>query len=106
MSVRAERRPTTARTGTLFSRLPFSPWHLILVPLTVIMLFPLLWMLVTSIELPGEARHFPPILIPQGIHWQNYPNALKAAPFVRFLLNSSIVSITVVISNLIFCSLA
>jgi multiple sugar transport system permease protein len=106
MSVRAERQPTRARTGTLLSRLPFNPWHLVLVPLTVIMLFPLLWMLVTSIELPREARHFPPILIPQGIHWQNYPDALKAAPLVRFLLNSSIVSITVVISNLVFCSLA
>jgi multiple sugar transport system permease protein len=106
MSVRVE-RPTgqLGRQGWT-SRLPFSPWHLFLVPLAAIMLFPLLWMLITSIELPGEARHFPPILIPQGIHWQNYPNALKAAPFVHFLMNSAIVSLTVVIANLVFCSLA
>jgi multiple sugar transport system permease protein len=106
MSVSVETRPRRATTRPLTGRLPFNPWHLLLVPLTVIMLFPLLWMLITSIELPGEARHFPPILIPQGIHWQNYPNALKAAPFVRFLLNSGIVSVLVVVSNLVFCSLA
>jgi multiple sugar transport system permease protein len=106
MSVHAERRTERLGTRSWTDRLPFSPWHLILVPLTVIMLFPLLWMVITSIELPSEARHFPPILIPQGIHWQNYPNALKAAPFVQFLLNSAIVSITVVVSNLVFCSLA
>jgi multiple sugar transport system permease protein len=106
MSVRAESRPRRVGMKTLAGRLPFSPWHLILVPLAAIMLFPLLWMVITSIELPSEARHFPPILIPQGIHWQNYPNALKAAPFVQFLLNSAIVSVTVVMSNLVFCSLA
>jgi multiple sugar transport system permease protein len=106
MSVRAESRPRRVSTKSLADRLPFSPWHLFLVPLAAIMLFPLLWMLITSIELPGEARHFPPILIPQGIHWQNYPNALKAAPFVHFLLNSAIVSVTVVVANLVFCSLA
>jgi multiple sugar transport system permease protein len=106
MSVRAERRAGRLDTRGWTSRLPFSPWHLVLVPLAAIMLFPLLWMLITSIELPAEARHFPPILIPQGIHWQNYPNALKAAPFVRFLLNTAIVSVTVVIANLVFCSLA
>ncbi|HEX3327657.1 MAG TPA: carbohydrate ABC transporter permease, partial [Actinomycetota bacterium] len=106
MSVRAQSGPKRAGMKTLAGRLPFDPWHLFLVPLAAIMLFPLLWMLITSIELPSEARHFPPILIPQGIHWQNYPNALKAAPFVHFLLNSAIVSVAVVIANLVFCSLA
>jgi multiple sugar transport system permease protein len=106
MSARAEVSPGRTAKRSFASRLPFSPWHLLLVPLTVIMLFPLLWMVITSIELPSEALHFPPILIPQGIHWQNYPNALKAAPFVRFLLNSTIVSSTVVLSNLVLCSLA
>lgn len=89
-----------------FAWLPFSPWHLFLMVLTVVMVFPLLWMIVTSIELPAEARHFPPVLIPSTIHWENYPNALRAAPFVRFLLNTGLVSISVVMSNLLLCSVA
>jgi multiple sugar transport system permease protein len=30
-------------------RLPFSPWHLVLIPLTFILILPLLWMLSTSL---------------------------------------------------------
>jgi multiple sugar transport system permease protein len=49
--------------------LPFSPRHLILMPLAALMLLPLVWMLVTSIETLAESRQFPPTLIPSGIHW-------------------------------------
>src|SRR5204863_7696030 len=39
--------------------LPFSRWHLLLFPLMIVMLFPVAWMLVTSIELPRDAHQFP-----------------------------------------------
>jgi multiple sugar transport system permease protein len=42
---------------------PFSPRHLILMPLAAVMLLPLAWMLVTSIETLSESRQFPPTLI-------------------------------------------
>src|SRR5690349_7970223 len=38
---------------------PFSPRHLILMPLAAVMLLPLAWMLVTSIETLSESRQFP-----------------------------------------------
>jgi len=87
-------------------RLPFSPWHLVLVPATVVLLFPFVWLFVTSVETPAEALHFPPILIPHELHFENYPNALAAAPFGRFFLNSAVVAVTTVLCNLVFCSLA
>ena len=87
-------------------RLPFSPWHLVLVPATVVLLFPFVWLFVTSVETPAEALHFPPVLIPRQLHLANYPNALAAAPFGRFFLNSAIVAVTTVLCNLVFCSLA
>ncbi len=87
-------------------RLPFSPRHLALLPLSLLMLLPLVWMLITSIETLPETRHFPPQLIPSGIHWQNYPDALDAAPFGRFFLNSFLVTTASVAGNLLFCSLA
>ena len=86
--------------------LPFNPRHLVLLPLAAVMLVPLVWMLVTSIETLPETRHFPPTLIPAGIHWQNYPDALDAAPFGRFFANSFIVTGAAVIGNLVLCSLA
>jgi multiple sugar transport system permease protein len=86
--------------------LPFDRWHLFLFPFALLMLFPMLWMLITSIETISEARRFPPVMIPSGIQWQNYPNALKRAPFATYFLNTFFVTITVVIGNLFFCSLA
>ena len=82
-----------------------SPWHLVLIPLAVVMVTPLAWMVMTSIQTPEEARHFPPVL-PSGIHWQNYTAALAAVPFGRFFVNTTIVTGVTVLGNLVLCSLA
>jgi multiple sugar transport system permease protein len=87
-------------------KLPFSPWHLVLVPATIVLIFPFLWLVVTSLETSGEALHFPPILAPHVLRFANYPDALKAAPFGRFFVNSTVVAVTTVVSNLVLCSLA
>jgi len=88
------------------SRLPFSPWHFVLIPATVVLLFPFLWLVVTSLETDPEALHFPPILIPHTIRFANYSDALAAAPFVRFFINSAVVAVTTVLCNLVLCTLA
>jgi multiple sugar transport system permease protein len=82
-----------------------SPRHGLLLPLSLVMLTPLLWMVMTSIQTPNEARQFPPVL-PSSIHWENYTNALHAAPFGRFFLNTALVTGASVLGNLVFCSLA
>ena len=87
-------------------RLPFSPWHLVLVPATILLIFPFVWLIVTSLETSGEALHFPPILTPHVLRFANYGDALKAAPFGRFFVNSTIVAVTTVLANLVLCSLA
>ena len=87
-------------------RLPFSPWHLVLIPATIVLIFPFAWLIITSIETPAEALHFPPILVPHHLDFGNYPQALQAAPFGRFFINSAVVAVTTVASNLVLCSLA
>ena len=87
-------------------RLPFSPWHLILFPVAIVMVLPLLWMLITSVETLNETRHFPPILVPSGIRWQNYTTVLHIAAFGHWYLNSTVVTVTTVVSNLLLCSMA
>ena len=84
----------------------FSYRHLFLIPLSLLMLSPLVWMAITSIETPDESRHFPPTLIPSGIDWHNYTGAVSSAPFGSWYVNSLIVSTVVVVSNLVLCSLA
>lgn len=82
-----------------------SGWHLVLLPLALVMLVPLLWMLMTSLSTLAETRRFPPGL-PSGLHWHNYAQAWVQSPFARWLLNSAIVSVTCVVSNVVLCSLA
>ncbi len=87
-------------------RLPFSLWHLVLFPTAVVMLVPLLWMLITSVETLNETRHFPPVLVPGSIQWKNYTQVVEIAPFGRWFLNTLIVTTASVLGNLLFCSLA
>jgi multiple sugar transport system permease protein len=78
----------------------------VLFPLAVVMLIPLLWMLVTSIETLNETRHFPPVLVPSGVRVDNYTQVLRIAPFGRWFVNTVIVTTASVLGNLLFCSLA
>ena len=60
------------------NRLPFSPWHLFLAPVAAIMLVPLIWMVIVSLETQQQANGFPPVLIPTSLHFSNYPDASLA----------------------------
>ncbi len=99
-SARTEPRASTGRRR----RRP-SPLHLLLVPLAAVMLAPLVWMVLLSISTEAESRRFPPGL-PGGVHWRNYLDAWHQAPFGHWLLNSTAVSVTCVLGNLVFCALA
>ena len=85
-------------------RLP-SPWHLVLLPVALLMATPLIWMVITSVSTLEETRRFPPAL-PSGLEWANYATAWTDSPMGRWLLNSAVVSVTCVVSNLVLCSLA
>ena len=82
-----------------------SPWHLVLMPLALVMLIPLIWMLITSLSSLEETRRFPPGL-PSSLHWESYAQAWTDSPLAHWLLNSTLVSVTCVLSNLVLCSLA
>jgi multiple sugar transport system permease protein len=86
--------------------LPFSPWHLVLIPIAVIMLIPLIWMLILSLETSAESQSFPLVVLPTGLHFHNYVDAWNSAPFGDFFINSAVYSLATVAGNLLFCSLA
>jgi multiple sugar transport system permease protein len=87
-------------------RLPFSPRHLFLMPLAAVMLLPLVWMVVVSLETEAQARQFPPVLFPSAWRFQNYTTAFRAVPFAHFFVNSAAYAGATVVGNLLFCSLA
>lgn len=86
--------------------LPFSPWHLLLFPTAVLFALPLLWMVLSSFMSNAQINQFPPTIIPDSLHIDGWRTVLDDSQFPRWFLNSTIVAVVTVISNLVFCSLA
>jgi multiple sugar transport system permease protein len=60
--------------------------------LVLISLFPVIWMLITSLKQPNNVIDFPVSYIPKEPTLQNYVVALQEARFPRFLFNSAVVA--------------
>ncbi len=87
-------------------RLPFSAWHLLLAPVAAVMMVPLVWMVIVSLETKTQAQSFPPVLVPSSLHFSNYTETWNTVPFGDFFINSALYSLATVVGNLLFCSLA
>jgi multiple sugar transport system permease protein len=70
------------------------------------MVFPFLWMLLSSLKPTGEIIAVPPTFLPGEWHWQNYVEAWNRQPFARYYLNSFIIASNGTISSLLFASMA
>lgn len=73
---------------------------------TIIFVLPFYWMLITSFKTPQEAVRFPPTWFPHKFLFSNYIEAFKIAPFVRYFINTIIITIFTVIGVLITSILA
>lgn len=56
--------------------------------LTLIMLFPIYWMIVSSLKSSDELLLAVPTLWPKEIMWENYPQVLSRAPFGLYFFNT------------------
>jgi multiple sugar transport system permease protein len=72
----------------------------------LVMAFPFLWMLSTSLKSGSEATRFPPLVIPDVWVFSNYTDAWRAAPFGRYFLNSGVMALGQVVLGLLTASLA
>lgn len=87
-------------------RLPFSPWHLLLMPTALLFVVPLVWMVLTSLMAPGQIQQYPPPFLPDGIHFDGYQRLFAEQPVFTWIQNSLIVVVTATASQLVLCSLA
>ncbi|MFI0976168.1 carbohydrate ABC transporter permease [Streptomyces sp. NPDC021093] len=99
---RATSGPAAAPAARRRFRLPFSAWHLLLVPLAAVFAVPLVWLMLSSLMSDTEINRFPPALWPSKIDLGGYGYVLGNAMFPQWLLNSAIVSSVAVMSNLVF----
>jgi len=81
--------------------------HLALIATALVMLYPLIWMVVSSLR-PGNEIFRDPGLLVKDLRIENYRagwNALTE-PFSRYLLNSAVVVLGSILGNLVSCSMA
>ena len=70
----------------------------------IIVLFPFIWTLSTSLKFPEDVYHIPPQLIPEQIRPQNYVDVLTRQPFGRWMINSIVVVAVTTFGMLASCS--
>lgn len=80
--------------------------HVALAVGAVLMLFPFLWMILTSFKDMPQTLSVPPSFWPDPWVWQNIPEALTALPFGRAYLNSAVVAVVVVALTLLTTAMA
>ena len=79
----------------------------VLILLALMVLIPLLWLVSTSLKGPAEdIFSSPPALLPAEPSLNAYWTLFEKNPLTTYLINSAVVSVTAVIANLLFCSLA
>jgi ABC-type glycerol-3-phosphate transport system permease component len=79
--------------------------YALLLGLSMLFIFPFLWMVSTSLKPQDEVFSYPPSFIPSSFQWENYSDGWNILPFNTFLRNSLIVTSANVIGNLLSCSL-
>ena len=72
----------------------------------LIMIMPFAWMLLASVKDLGQIYKVPPTWIPNPFVFQNYANAWTSVPFDTGYINSTIITVSVVLANLLTCSMA
>lgn len=80
--------------------------HIVLIFGAFIMVFPFVWMILTSLKDFSQAFLIPPKIIPDPWVFSNYPASLQALPFGRAYFNSIYITAIVVASTLLTASMA
>jgi multiple sugar transport system permease protein len=78
----------------------------LLIGLTIVSLFPLVWMLSVSFMPAGAAGMFPPPLFPAAPTLANYRELFLRAGMLRFLLNSLLLASAVTLCSLVLNTMA
>lgn len=66
--------------------------YLTLILLSLLFIFPFLWMIFTAFKPENEAMAFPPSMLPRVWDWDNFTEVFQIVPFATFYKNSLLVA--------------
>ncbi len=106
-AIQAPAVPLPASRARRRGRARAAFWYLVLVGMSVITVFPFLWILLTSLKGPNDAIFsVPPQFIPNDPTLANYARVWDSLPVLTFFLNSIIVTVSVTVLNTLVAALA
>ncbi len=77
--------------------------YFLLVALSILFIFPFVWMIMTSLK--NNREMILPIFFPTEYHFENYIKALTVMPFGRYAINTLIITGVNIFGTLMSCSL-
>ncbi|MGZ0711880.1 carbohydrate ABC transporter permease (plasmid) [Coraliomargarita sp. W4R53] len=103
MTTELIRYPSTAKRspGAVISRALF---YIVLSIAAFAMVVPFIWMVLTSLKSPAEVNSF--TWLPTELVWQNYVDAMTAAPFLDYFRNSFILAVGQTALTIVFATSA
>ena len=72
----------------------------------LIMVFPFVWMILTSLKTVPESMQVPPTILPKEMIVSNFGDAMKSLPFLKLYLNTALMIFFRVICAVAFSSMA
>ncbi len=73
---------------------------------SIIMIFPFVWMILTSSKTVPESLAIPPSIFPAALILDNFKDAVKSLPFVNLYWNTALMILLRVICAIVFSSMA
>ena len=90
----------------LFGRgLKRSTLYIVILLLSVIFIYPLLWTMGSSLKTPGEMFIYPPKLLPAWPQFSNYLEVMDTVPFGRWFFNTVIVVVASTVGTVLSASM-
>ena len=74
---------------------------IVLIFMIIVFLFPFIWMISTSLKTTQEAIQIPPSIIPSKFVIENYIEAWNSGPFLRYLVNSLFITLSILVIQFI-----
>ena len=83
--------------------LPFSAWHLLLLPVAILFAIPFIQMFLAAFTPATDLYRLPTPFIPSRLTLDGFASLFSTSPVLLWLGNTVIVSVTAIVSHLVLC---
>ncbi|EOS64794.1 carbohydrate ABC transporter permease [Oscillibacter sp. 1-3] len=80
--------------------------YVVLIAAALLMVFPFIWMILTSFKTVAESNATPPVIFPSAFRWENFRDAVTSLPFIKLYINTALMIFFRVICAVAFSSMA